>query len=109
VPTRRSRSSSKWLPVLDYLDLNNNALLEPSEVAFTVEILEMFAKADSVNDTLSERELRMLYAVLRHIDSNDNRVLDKHEIKQLHDALEAPDAFLARQKRTNPLLAEVLG
>ena len=93
--------------ILDYLDLNSNALLEPNEVEFAVEILEMFAKADSINDTLSERELRMLYAVLRHLDSNDNRVLDKHEVKQLHDALEAPSAFLARQKRTNPLFAEI--
>ena len=94
--------------ILDYLDLNHNALLEPEEVSFCIEIFEMFARADSDNDTVSEFELQMLYAVLRHIDTNDNHVLDAHERKQLHEALETPRAFLQRQRSQNPLFKELI-
>ena len=94
--------------ILDYLDLNHNAVLEEDEVSFTIEILEMFATADSDNDTLSEIELGMLYAVLRHLDKTDNHVLDAAERQQLHDALKAPRAFLERQKVVNPLLVKLL-
>jgi len=94
--------------VLDYLDLNHNALLEADEVSFCIEIFEMFARADSDNDTVSEFELELLYAVLRHIDQNDNHVLDTHERQQLHDALENPRAFLQRQRANNPRFAELI-
>lgn len=88
--------------VLDYLDLNHNALLEPDEVSFCVEIFEMFAHADSDNDTLSEFELELLYAVLRHVDRSDNHVLDPNEKMELHEALSNPRAFLQRQRSQNP-------
>jgi len=94
--------------ILDYLDLNHNAVLEEDEVSFAIEIFEMFAKADSDNDTVSEFELAMLYAVLRNLDKHDTHVLEAAERRQLHDALEAPRAFLERQKRVNPLLVELL-
>ncbi len=94
--------------ILDYLDLNHNALLEADEVAFCVEIFEMFARADSDNDTVSEIELEMLYAVLRHIDTNDNHVLDAHERQQLHDGLQNPRAFFQRQQAQNPRFTELV-
>ena len=94
--------------VLDYLDLNANAVLEASELEHGLGILEAFARADSVNETLSERELRMLYAVLRHHDRNDNYVLDRSERDLLHTALQDPEGFFLQQKRDNPLLIEVM-
>ncbi len=94
--------------ILDYLDLNHNALLEPKEIEFCIEILEMFARADSDNDTVSEYELELLYAVLRDTDTNDNRVLDAHEKELLHEALESPKAFLQRQRVSNPRFAELI-
>lgn len=95
--------------VLDYLDLNHNALLEEDEADLCVQICELFARAVSDNETLTELELKMLYAVLRHLDSNDNRRLDAHERQQLHDALGDPEVFWAKQKATNPLLRDLMG
>jgi hypothetical protein len=94
--------------VLDYLDMNNNALLEAEEVNLCIEILEMFARADSDNATVSEFELQFLYAVLRHIDRNDNQVLDPHERQQLHDGLQSPKAFLQQHRTQNPRVVELL-
>ena len=94
--------------VLDYLDLNANAILEENEQEHALGILAFFARADSVNDTLSERELRMLYAVLRHYDRNDNMKLDANERDQLHSALQDPTSFIDRQKHENPRLLKVL-
>ncbi len=94
--------------VLDYLDINQNAILEESEIELGVKIMETFARADSDKETLSPLELEMLYAVLRHIDSNDNGKLDGHEREQLLEGLTDPKAFLARQKIQNPFLQEVL-
>ena len=94
--------------ILDYLDLNANAKMEDDELELCVEVLEMFARADSVNDTLSEFELQMLYAVLRHLDKNHNYFLDARERDELRIGLNDPKAFLESQKRTNPLLKEIL-
>jgi len=94
--------------VLDYLDLNRNALLEESELELAVEIMELFAGIETPNDTLSERELEMLYAVLRHVDTNDNGVIDAHEKERLRRGLEDPAAFLAEQRASNPAFAELL-
>jgi hypothetical protein len=94
--------------VLDYLDLNNNALLETDEVTLCIEILELFARADSDNDTVSEFELELLYAAIRHMDRDDNHALDPYERHQLHDALKNPKAFLERQRVKNPRVAELM-
>lgn len=72
-----------------------------------VEVFEMFCKADSVNDTLSVKELRMLIAVLRHSDGDQDGKLDADERSRLRDALWTPDEFLAEQRATNPYLAEL--
>ncbi len=94
--------------ILDYLDLNENSLLEPEELELGIEILEKFSKVDSQNETLSELELGMLYAVLRYLDRNDNHVLDPEERHQLHKALDNVNSFLKTQKLENPYLQEVL-
>ncbi len=92
--------------ILDYLDLNANATLEDDEMELVVEILEIFAHAESDNTTLSFRELQMLYAVLRHLDGDDSHALEADERAELRKALDAPAEFLARQWDENPLFAE---
>lgn len=94
--------------VLDYLDLNANAVLDEAELELCVEVLEVFSQADSKDDRLSDRELKMLYAVLRHLDANDNGRLDADERRRLSEALRHPLDFLDEEKRTNPRLREVL-
>ena len=94
--------------ILDYLDLNTDSLIDEQELDLCIEIFELFAHADSDNDTLSEIELEMLYAVLRHIDTNDNRLLDPIERKILRKELNNPQAFLSNQRSSNPLLRDVL-
>ena len=89
--------------VLDYLDLNVNAVLEEAELLLCIEIMELFARADSDNDTLSAVELEMLYATLRYLDTNNNGRLDHHERERLHQGLQNPKAFLAEQRAKNPL------
>lgn len=93
--------------ILDYLDLNSNAVLEADELALAVEVLELFTKAESDNDTLSERELRMLYAVLRHLDADSSGRLEKHERAALRRGLDDPKLFLSEQRLHNPLLREI--
>ncbi len=97
------------LGVLNYLDLNENQVLDHQELTLAVEILDLFCKADSVNDTLSVKELDMLLAVLKHIDRDGKGVLDAAGRNQLRDNLWDPDTFLAEQKQTNPHLRKVLG
>ena len=94
--------------VLDYLDLNGNALLDGKEVQLCVEIFEVFQSAESVNETLSDRELEMLYAVLRGLDRDDDGRLSHEERRRLRDALESPAFFLAEQKATNARFREVV-
>ena len=94
--------------VLDYLDMNNNALIEPDEADLCIEILESFAHADSANDTVSEYELELLYASIRLIDRDSNHSLDPYERRELHEALKDPKAFLERQKKRSPRVAELM-
>ncbi len=79
------------------------------ELALAVEILELFCRADSVNDTLSQKELDMLLAVLEQVDSDGNGVLSADERARLRDQLWDADAFLAEQKQSNPKLRKLLG
>lgn len=95
--------------ILGYLDMNTNSKLEHAEAMLAVEVLELFCKADSDNDTLSNKELEVLQAVLMHIDADGNGVIDATERTALRDELWEPEEFLARQKRDNPLVREVLG
>lgn len=94
--------------VLDYLDLNDNAILEPKEVQLCVEIFEIFGSAESVNASLSDRELEMLYAVLRDLDRDDDGRLSHDERRKLREALERPGEFLAVQRATNARLRAVV-
>lgn len=92
--------------VLDYLDLDGNSHLDQTELERIVEIFELFGSAESDNGLVSQRELGMLYAVLRHMDQNDNHKLDAGERTELRKLLDNPKAFLVEQYRSNPLMAE---
>jgi hypothetical protein len=94
--------------ILDYLDLDMSALIEEDELELCVQIIELFCRADSDNDTLSLKELEMLYAVLRYLDRDGNGQLDPVERVALHQGLGNPEAFLAEQKAFNPHLRRVL-
>jgi hypothetical protein len=89
--------------------LAGGAALGRAELALAVEILELFCKADSVNDTLSQKELDMLLAVLEQVDADGNGVLSDEERARLRDQLWDADGFLAEQKEKNPKLRKLLG
>lgn len=95
--------------VLDYMDLNANARIEESEFRLCIEVLTTFSKAESDNDTLSERELRGLYAVLRYLDKDDSHSIDKDELRALRHALENPKTFFGDQMKNNPHYREAFG
>jgi len=94
--------------ILDYLDLNLDAVIDEKELALGVEILELFATAESDNDTLSLFELEMLYSVLRHLDKDSSGHLEQFEKDVLQQGLKNPSAFLVSQKQTNLLLMKLL-
>jgi hypothetical protein len=94
--------------ILDYLDLDMSSLIEEDELELCVQIIELFCRADSDNDTLTLMELEMLYAVLRHLDKDGNGQLDPLERVALHKGLGNPEAFLAEHKAFNPHLRRVL-
>ena len=94
--------------ILDYLDLNLSALIEEDELELCVQVIELFARAESRNDTLSTRELEMLYAVLRYLDRDENGQLDPLERAALHQGLSRPEVFLAEQRKQNPFLRRLL-
>jgi len=112
VLTRLHRPSADSLAmtnkILDYLDLNMSALIEEDELELCVQIIELFCRAESDNDTLTLKELEMLYAVLRHLDKDGNGQLDPLERVALHQGLGNPEAFLAEHKAFNPHLRRVL-
>jgi len=113
VLTKVARPSAKGFDLLvgalDYLDVNTNQRLEHAELTLAVEILELFCKAESVNDTLSTKELEMLHAVLRRLDPAGKGTLDEAARTKLRDALWDPDAFLAEEKQANPELNKLMG
>lgn len=95
--------------VLDYLDLDSDARLDEAEMELCVKILEAYARAESDDEQVSTRELKMLYAVLRHLDSNHNGRLDAAELRRLHESLAEPaNGFMERQRRENPWFRELL-
>lgn len=104
-----AKSLDALLQVFAYMDVDDNQSLEHPELTLAVEVLEMFSKADSVNSTLSVKELNMLLAVLENIDTDSNGTLDENERRTLRDELWDPDAFLAAQRETNPKLAKLMG
>lgn len=81
--------------VFDYLNVNDDQTLEHEELTLALEVLDLFCKADSVNDTLSAKELGMLGDALKKLDTDNNGVLDAQERIALRDGLWDPDAFLA--------------
>lgn len=95
--------------VFDFLDVNESQTLEHRELSMAVEILEMFTKADSVNDTLSAKELEVLLAVLESLDTDGNGMLDEDERVALRDALWTPNEFLEEQKHKNEKVRKILG
>lgn len=94
--------------ILDYLDLNADSLLSAKEVALCVDIFERFSGMESTNDTLSERELGMIYAILRDLDRDHDHALNPSERAALRRALDDPAKFLARQREENAALREIL-
>ena len=95
--------------VLDYIDLNANAQIEPAELELGIELMEKFSSIESDDDTMSARELEMLYAVLRNLDANDSRKLEGDQRMKLRTRLEDPRKFWEEEKMNNPLLAPLLG
>lgn len=89
--------------------LGGGTTLGRQEQTLAVEILELFCRADSVNDTLSQKELDMLLAVLEQVDEDGNGTLSAEERARLRDQLWDADAFLAEQKEKNPKLRKLLG
>ncbi len=90
--------------VLDYLDLNTDGRLSPHEMELCLQVLEVFAHAESQDGLLSRRELQMLYAVLRHFDSDDSARLEAPEIRWLRHSLGDLPRFMARMRAENPHL-----
>lgn len=107
--TPSAKGVTLLVSILDYLDVNDNQKLEHEELNLAVEILEMFCKADSVNSTLSARELEMLSAVLKSRDEAGSGSLGEAARVELRDALWDPDEFLAAEKARNPALAALMG
>lgn len=95
--------------VLDFLDVNENKILEAGELALAVDILEAFCKAGSINSTLSTKEMEVLLVVLKQLDLSKKGVLDQNARRTLRDSLWDPDAFLAEQAEKNPDLKKLLG
>lgn len=94
--------------VLDYLDLNMNALLDEDELELCLRVMDLFSRMEGNADTLTTRELQSLYAVLRHLDRDGNGQLDPLERFELKQGLVNPEAFLAEQREFNPHLQRVL-
>ncbi len=69
--------------VLDYLDLNGNALLEEKEVGLFGEVCTVFQGAESKNESLSNRELELLYGCLRGLDRDHDGRLSRAELVAL--------------------------
>ncbi len=94
--------------VLDYLDLNTDGRLSAHEMELCLEVLEVFAHAESQDGLLSRRELQMLYAVLRHFDGDDSARLEAPEIRWLRHSLGDPPKFMDRMRAENPHLRRLV-
>ncbi len=81
--------------VLDYVDLNGNALLEQPELHLFLELARAFESAQSPNDTLSAHELGLLYAFLRASDHDHDGRLSADERHRLHENLRQGNLQLA--------------
>ena len=77
--------------VLDYLDLNGDGLLDGKEVGLATQVIGTFQTAESKNDSLSERELELLYAVLRGLDRDHDGRLSRDERLRLQELLAPAD------------------
>jgi hypothetical protein len=94
--------------VLDYLDLNVDGRLSSDEMELCLQVLEVFAHAESKDGLLSLRELKTLYAVLRHLDGDDSARLEGAEIRWLRHSLADPAHFMERMRTENPHLRRIL-
>lgn len=92
--TPSAKGLDKLHQALAYLDVDEKKQLDHNQVVLAVEILELFCKADSVNDTLSAKELDLLLRALAKLDVDNSGALDKEERMALRDGLWTPDEFL---------------
>ncbi|KAA0254405.1 hypothetical protein FBQ97_10650 [Acidobacteria bacterium ACD] len=90
--------------ILDYLDLNADSLLSEKEVALCVEIFERCSALGAAKGTLSERELKRVYSILRHLDADDDHALNARERAVLRQALEDPAKFFERYHEESQVL-----
>lgn len=79
--------------VLDYLDRDGDARLNDREAAVGLELLDIFARVESDNHSLSERELELLEDAVRFFDRDSNRVLDEGELHRLRAAIKDGTLF----------------
>jgi hypothetical protein len=93
IHTPSAKGFGLLLQVFDYLDVKDSKSLEQLNLA--VEILDLFCKSDSVNDTLSAKELGLLLNALKKLDKDKSGVLDNEEREAVRDGLWSPDEFLA--------------
>jgi Ca2+-binding EF-hand superfamily protein len=93
--TPSAKGFALLLQVFDFLDVKDNQTLEHEELTLAIEILDLFCKADSVNDTLSAKELGLLLSALQKLDKDKSGVLDNDERDAIRDGLWSPDEFLA--------------
>jgi len=107
-----NRPSGKGLKVLgnvlDYLDINQDKIMAAEEVRLAVDILESFSRADSANNALSTKEIEIIEAVMKSLDTEGKGVLDQNARTRLRESLWDPDGFLAEQREKNPLLKKLL-
>ncbi len=93
--TPSAKGFGLMLQVFDFLDVNESQNLEHEELNLAIEILDLFCKSDSVNDTLSAKELGLLLTALKKLDKDNSGVLDAGEREAVRDGLWNPDEFLA--------------
>ncbi|MCU0292202.1 MAG: hypothetical protein MUF10_09485 [Thermoanaerobaculaceae bacterium] len=86
--------------VLDYLDRDGDARLNDHEASVGLELLDIFARVESDNHSLSERELELLEGAVRFFDRDSNRVLDEGELQRLRAAIKDGTLFSTVGKST---------
>lgn len=94
--------------ILDYLDVTGDGRLAPRDLELCIEVLEVFAAAESPDGRLTARQLHVLHAVLRHFDHDDNARLENAELRWLRHELANPPAFMARLRSESPQVRRVL-